>query len=447
MNGIRVISTTVFASLCLAAWTPNAGAAVQMREIQTFDAGLRTTDLAAGDLDGDGDIDLAFTNMVGNSIGLAFNQGDGSFADFVDLPLPQDRKNPLALDVGDVDGDGVIDIVVAYNQTIENSPQPFKDSAVMVLWGAPDGTYTPTILTMFGVPSSVLIADVNADGRNDVVVGNNGGFQFDVGFIDQVDAGIVIWTNKGSRSFNAAREVTSEGSIVDVAAGDINGDGVLDVFGSNQGVVSIQSNPIAIVLSGVRVTLFTNTGGQLQNTSRVNLTLPPWDVEPFDSNGDQYTDFAVAIVGESDPINVLSFTGKNASVNLYENTGTGFTLKSKIATPGVTYAVSPHDFDGDGDVDVAATVQEISGNVLIPSLWIYEQTEPGVYTETDALPLDAEPRYLETRDFDGDGDLDVAVLCVVKDSSDATDSEIGKISVFENLYLTPSSAIGWELLK
>ncbi|MDP8243403.1 MAG: VCBS repeat-containing protein [Candidatus Hinthialibacter antarcticus] len=421
---------TLFLFIASIAMTANSSILFERGDI--LSTGLRSTDMALGDINGDGHEDLVFTNMTESTYGIAFNNGEGAFGAVTTWQLPDGRLNPLALDCGDIDGDGITDIVIAYNQTIDNSPQPFRDSAILVLWGNGDATFEALELGMFGVPSSVLIEDINADDQPDLVIGNNGGLLFDLGFIDQVDPGIVVWTNQGNRSFSAADEIVTEGAVIEVKAADINNDGLVDIVGSNQGIPEITLSPIGLVLARTKISLFANSDAGLSNTGSVSLELPPWGFDFADLNGDEFIDLAVAILGKSDSLNVLEFLGTQTAVKLYRNTGFGFTSFADVNTPGVTFSPIMRDFDLDGDVDLAVTVQEIQGNLLVPSLRIYEQVEEGVFVEVGSLAVEEEPRYMLTDDFDDDGDEDLAVLCIIVDGADPTDTAIGRIYVYLN---------------
>ncbi len=420
-----------------------ANAALVFDRGDILETGLRSTDIALGDINGDGHEDIVFTNMAESTYGIAFNNGSGSFGAVTTWLLPGGRFNPLSLDCGDIDGDGIVDIAIAYNQTIDNSPQPFRDSAILVLWGNGDATFQELELGMFGVPSSIMIQDVNGDELADLVVGNNGGLLFDLGFIDQIDPGIVVWNNRDNRTFSQANEVVTEGAVIDVKAADINNDGLVDVVGSNQGIPEITLSPIGLILTNTKISLFHNSEAGLNNTGSISLDLPPWGLDFVDLDGDEFIDLAVAIVGKSDPINILQFLGTEASVSLLRNTGFGFTSFADINTTGVTFAPVMRDFDLDGDVDLAVTVQEIQGNLLVPSLRLYEQVEEALFVEVGSLALEEEPRFMVTDDFDDDGDLDLAALCVIVDGLNPTDSAIGRIYVYLNQAATHVGR--WEL--
>ena len=75
-----------------------------------YAAGFRAQAVAMGDLDGDGDADLAVANRVDDDASVLLNNGDGTFAPAVSVPAGED---PHGIALGDVDGDGNLDMVFA----------------------------------------------------------------------------------------------------------------------------------------------------------------------------------------------------------------------------------------------------------------------------------------------------------------------------------------------
>ena len=144
-------------------------------------------------------------------------------------------------------------------------------------------------------------------------------------------------------------------------------------------------------------------------------------------------DIAVSIVGDMD---FISFLGTNASVDLFRNEGGRFDLMTSVPTPGVAFAVMAEDFDLDNDIDLAVTVQELveSGAALelIPKLRLYENDGTNQFTETAVFNLQEEPRYATAGDFDNDGDIDLAILCMIQDSGDENSAYNGQVYVFLN---------------
>ncbi|MHC5211868.1 MAG: FG-GAP repeat domain-containing protein [Planctomycetota bacterium] len=114
------------------------------------------------DLDGNGTLDLIATSYWGQRVVVYPGAGDGTFG----AALPNDAKwNPGGFGVGDVDGDDIPDIVVA--QAFEF----FDEGQAALLVGNGDGTFQPQV--KFDLPADATdaaLGDVDGDGVLDAVV-------------------------------------------------------------------------------------------------------------------------------------------------------------------------------------------------------------------------------------------------------------------------------------
>ena len=123
----------------------------------SYGVGTYPQAIAVGDFNGDGIPDLVVANSNSNSVGILLGNGDGTFK-------PQQTYAtgyyPSAIVVGDFNGDGKLDLAVA------NS----SGSSVSVLLGNGDGTFQPqqAYTTSYGV-SSIAVGDFNNDGKLDLV--------------------------------------------------------------------------------------------------------------------------------------------------------------------------------------------------------------------------------------------------------------------------------------
>src|ERR1019366_823085 len=120
-----------------------------------------------GDIDGDGKPDLAIANWNSNSVSVFRNtstSGTVSFAAKVDFTT---GGNPESVSIGDIDGDGKPDLVLANNAS----------STVSVLRNtSTSGTVSFAAKVDFATgasPHSVSIGDIDGDGKSDLAVANS----------------------------------------------------------------------------------------------------------------------------------------------------------------------------------------------------------------------------------------------------------------------------------
>ena len=121
-----------------------------------------------GDLDGDGDLDLAVANgfTFCDNVSILLGAGDGSFAPQQTFPT---GSEPLSVAMGDLDGDGDLDLAVA-NSFSDNVSILLNQSTAPAAGpdlngdGAVNGGDISVILNSFGAVGESLLPDLNNDG-------------------------------------------------------------------------------------------------------------------------------------------------------------------------------------------------------------------------------------------------------------------------------------------
>jgi hypothetical protein len=234
--------------------------------------------------------------------------------------------------VGDVNGDGKQDIVVA------NGNESNGDGSVGVLLGNGDGTFRSAVTYDSGATFSdfVVIADVNGDGQPDLVVANTGG-----GVSGNGSVGVLL--GNGDGTFRAAMTYDSGGRGPDsVAVADVNLDGKSDVLVANAcfGISNCTSGSVAVLLG--------NGDGTFQQAVIYNDGgLFPRDVVVADVNGDGKPDMVVA------SLYPFSFEADSVGVRLGNGDGT-FQSESFYGMGGTNGASSvvAADVNLDGKLDL-----------------------------------------------------------------------------------------------
>lgn len=304
------------------------------------------SDMAVADVNGDGKPDLVVVNWYDGNLGVLLGNGDGTFE-------PQqtvyDGYHPWLVTAADVNGDGKPDLVVVDAGTYDSSTQKWENGNVSILLGKGDGTFaSPQSFDDGYNPQSVVVADVNGDGKPDLLVDNAGTYNSTTGNYD--NAGTAVLLGNGNGAFGNPQIVTASQGLMAVA--DVNGDGKADLLVESAGTYNSTTGKYDN--AGVNV-LLGNGDGTFQNPQFVAVGNAPLSgLMVTDVNGDGKPDLVVVNRSTYD-----STTGKydNASVNVLLGKGDGTFQNAKTTSIAgdLTYSMQVADVNGDGIPDLVAS--------------------------------------------------------------------------------------------
>jgi hypothetical protein len=304
----------------------NSGSLVFASEFDlSAPSGSYPDDIIAADIDGDGKLDLVFSSVLSNTVSVYRNTSTPGMLSFAARQDFSTGANPSSVAIGDLDGDGKPDLVVTnflsgtislFINTSTSGSIAFKPKA--------------DLATDLG-PQTVVIGDLDGDGKPDLVVTNS------------FSSSLSLYRNKsspGTLTFAAKADIaTGPDEPFGLAIADLDGDGKPDLVMTNDNFNQVNA-------ASVSLSLFRNTSspGNFAFSAQVNL-----------GKGDAFNPAIGDLNGDGKPDLVLP-TG-NSSLLIYPNISTPghFALGNPVSYYEVTpYSVAIADLNGDGLPDLAA---------------------------------------------------------------------------------------------
>jgi pimeloyl-ACP methyl ester carboxylesterase len=357
---------------------------------KTYGSGGGAVYAVAGvDVNGDGKVDVVATTFDSNTVSVLLGNGDGTFQTAASYGSGGAYSHSVA--VGDVNGDGKADLVVAnFCIALGNC----ANGTVGVLLGNGDGTFQTAVPygSGGGEASAVVLADVDGDGKLDVVVAN----LCAISASSCANGTVAVLLGNGDGTFQSAVTYGSGGSqATSVTVADVNGDGKPDVLvanGSSVGVLlNIGSFPPAPVL--------------IDTTTSYGLGIEPGSA-PCIGTCDLSPPYNHYVVAAPFNISKITFNWKNTGGNNCDGLGNYGGIISATNNAAGTLATSnnnaylgcagfsPGGTSGTGELDFSgqtipasfyldfATVDgEVQGgasiNVYNVEIWATQSAQPG----------------------------------------------------------------------
>ena len=426
-------------------------------------AGASAAGLVVADSDGDGDQELVVSDTEGDRVFIVSPLAGGGYTIEQEIPVGQ---FPHAVSIGDLNVDGVPDLVVS----------AIEDETVSVLLGQ-GGTFVPwRTYGLAAAPSLNLIADVTGDGLNDLIV-----CTFD-------RARVSVFAGRSTGDLAPPAVMPASGLPYRPLVGDVNGDNRPDLLATGTGTSMVNlylggpeglrgstthdpgvARPEVVAAEdmdgdgraeivvadrdGTEIVIMSLPRGAtsfraLETLATLDFGLPLVGVVAGDYDGDGDMDFAINTrLGVKLLVNVsvgrnLQFTAMPSAPSAvilpasgpFDVAGAdlnGDGLVDLVATDAVAetvtvltaegvrlqYGAVPTvtpvsgvpgglvvgDFDFDGHLDVAVS-RNLAASVVILHNDGAGRLEPG-----PVFPVGAQPNYMRGTDFDGDGRIDLAV--------------------------------------
>jgi hypothetical protein len=357
---------------------------------QTFAAGTRPISVTAADINGDGKPDLIGANRDDNTVSVLLNTTvpGATTPSFAMQQIFATGTSPYSVTTADVNGDDKPDLIVAN----------FSDNTVSVLLnttapgaGTPSFAVQQTFVTGSG-PFSVTAADVNGDGKPDLVVANQNANTVSVLFNTTAPGA-------ATPSFAAQQTFATGTNPRSVTVADVNGDGMPDLL-----VANVNDNTVSVLLNttvpGAAIPSFAAQQTFATGAGPVSVSAVD-SVTAVDVNGDGKPDLIVANGNDNTVSVLLNTTVPGAPIP-------SFAAPQTFATGAGPFSVTAADVNGDGKPDLTvANVNTSTVSVLLNT------TVPGATTPSFAaqqtFATGANPFSVIAADVNGDGMPDLIV--------------------------------------
>jgi hypothetical protein len=350
---------------------PPALTSIQFVSRRDVPVGMVATSVAAGDVDGDGIDDLVVTRFQETKVTYLRSQANGNFAAGIDLPIGP--LTPLNLTLADLDGDGKKDLIVA----------DFANDTIYTYHNTGGAFAAPTSFATKKGPMSMVAADFDGDGTADI------------GVACTIEREVVVHLGQGALTYGPGIGFPLNGFPITLVTADFDNDGRPDAATCDIATSSLW--------------VFHNEVDLVNPVPGFELTT--WAVG---ATGTLVVGLAVGNLDATPDLELVTGSGDTNELLAWKFDGTNLTPTVQVTGPAPTAGVALADFDGDGKLDLTAAHFATAG----ASAWRGQGNLQFAAPATRATGLS--PVFLAAADTSGDGRADAQFAC----------SDSGEVSLF-----------------
>jgi len=293
-------------------------------------------------------------------------------------------RAPTSIAIADLNGDGIPDLAASTSVVEDNGSNRTGFAAVFLQSASNRLTFSSTNLDAATSPAGIAVGDISGTGAKDLVVAN-----FNSGSVS-----VFLQTAPGSGQYQSGVSYSTGGSPNEVALGDVNGDGKLDII-----IADDASNGRVVILPQ-------DTANAGKFLSPVALATPnaASGLAVGDINGDGKLDIGAA---------TSDGNGNNGAVILfYQDPATPGTFRTPVSVPAGAQPITVKmaDMNGDGSVDLVAAnfgagTDGVGSSGV--SVVLQDAANPGNFLAPITYAAQSGTIHLAIADIDGDTKPDV----------------------------------------
>ncbi|PYP91739.1 MAG: hypothetical protein DMG65_06750, partial [Candidatus Angelobacter sp. Gp1-AA117] len=373
---------------------------------QSYSTSLDVQSVVAGDLDGDGHPDLVVTNFCGSDRNCAnggtatvfMGGASGTFRKSSTVAL---GNGPIAAALADVNGDKKLDLLVLNH----------SDNNITVMNGNGDGTFLPGVsYPVAQNPIALAVADLNKDGKADLIVASH------CSAAGCSQAGqITVFLGQADGSFVESTHYTVGFSPVEVATGDLNKDGNVDV------VVANACGKSSACTAGTATILLGDGKGKLNAGTDIDVAKVPSSFALGDLRGKGTLDLIATYKG-ADQVGVFAGNGDGT-----------FNQQVLYAVGSGPVSVLTGKFSSSGHVDVAVA------NLNSSTVSLFRGNGDGTLQNPLDYVVGSAPASITSADLTAKGRQDIV------SSGGSVPAAASQITVLSNLTSPPPAATTTDL--